>query len=575
MDKDAFKEKFGQYMDEQVEKDRDGYLNRLLQDVVRNRKKLPILVIDNTDKFTLAYKEIVFQYCQSLRRGANHCLLVFPVADKSAWVFSKTDIFNIYSSKSFFLPTPPPREVFRKRVDYLKGRINEISQGKKKASYFVGRGIKLDIGDLGGFASVIENIFVDQDYAAKRLGDIANYNIRKTLTLSKRVITSAHIRIEEIIKSYATGHPLVPSQFEFMNALLKGDYNAFRHDDEHYIFSMYQADDEIRQSPLIHLRILLLLRASHNKGATDEQRYLSIRSIFGYFDLMGMSESAVEKSILSLMQSGLIEPYDLASRESTQSLNLAITYSGLAHIEMALSSRAYFEQMAVTTRIANYDVVSEMESMFRSQGPFADRMKKIVGMFARYLDEEDKKYVKVGTGSELAEQRALGDDLVRQWSNSAGAQSANGDSIEARSDHGPVATDTAVTIEFFDATKGFGFATSPQMKERVFLHRNTVLASGFQTVQDGDDLRCDVSRGVRGLYTSKIYEIAKPAILASEALDALAISSRITANSSLGSITSVGGSLRSFCSSASFVGARSTTRTPIALASSTYCTRRR
>jgi len=49
MDKDAFKEKFGQYMDEQVEKDLDGYLNRLLQDVVRNRKKLPILVIDNTD----------------------------------------------------------------------------------------------------------------------------------------------------------------------------------------------------------------------------------------------------------------------------------------------------------------------------------------------------------------------------------------------------------------------------------------------------------------------------------------------------------------------------------------------
>ncbi len=56
MDKDAFKEKFGQYMDEQVEKDREGYLNRLLQDVVRNRKKLPILVIDNTDEFTLGIR---------------------------------------------------------------------------------------------------------------------------------------------------------------------------------------------------------------------------------------------------------------------------------------------------------------------------------------------------------------------------------------------------------------------------------------------------------------------------------------------------------------------------------------
>ena len=37
-DKDAFKEKFGLYMDQQVEKDREGYLTRLLQDVVRNPK---------------------------------------------------------------------------------------------------------------------------------------------------------------------------------------------------------------------------------------------------------------------------------------------------------------------------------------------------------------------------------------------------------------------------------------------------------------------------------------------------------------------------------------------------------
>ena len=498
-------------------------MTRLLRDVVRNRKKLPILVIDNTDEFTLSYKEKLFQYCQSLRRGANHCLLVFPVTDKSAWVFSKTDIFNIYSSKSFFLPTPPPREVFRKRVDYLKDKIAEINQGKKKGSYFVGRGIKLNIGDLGGFAAVIENIFVDQDYAATRLGELANYNIRKTLTLSKRVITSAHIRIEEIIKSYATGRPLVPSKFEFMNALLKGDYNAFRHDDEHYIFPIYQADDEIRQSPLIHLRILLLLRASHHNGANDEQRYLSIKSIFGYCDLMGMSELAVEKGVLSLLQSGLIEPYDLASRESTQSLNLAITYSGLTHIEMALSSRAYIEQMAITTRIANYDVVSEMNTEFRSQSQFAERMRKIVGIFARYLDEEDKKYVKIGIGSELAEQRELGDDLVRQWANSASMQSVKVNSVEADAQHGLVTVNTAATIEFFDATRGFGFATSPDMKERVFLHQRTVLASGLQTVQDGDDLRCDVSRGARGLYISKVYEIMKSPILASEALDATII----------------------------------------------------
>ena len=233
-----------------------------------------------------------------------------------------------------------------------------------------------------------------------------------------------------------------------------------------------------------------------------------------------MSEAAVEKSVLSLMQSGLIEPYDLASRESTQSLKLAITYSGLAHLEMAISSRAYIEQMAISTRIANYEVVNEMESVFRSPSPLAERMSKIVALFVRYLDEEDRKYVRIGAGPELVEQRLLGDDLVRQWASSPRPQSAKVDSTETGAEHGLVRENTAATVEFFDATKGFGFVTNPEMKERVFLHQSIVVASGLQAVHDGDDLRCDVSRGPRGLYISKIYEILKPAKLASEALEA-------------------------------------------------------
>src|SRR5262245_4605596 len=84
-DKDAFRVKFGQFMDEQVERDREGYLRRLLSDIVTNRKRLPIFVIDNTDEFSLQYKESLFQYFQALRRHVTYCFLFFPVTDKSAW----------------------------------------------------------------------------------------------------------------------------------------------------------------------------------------------------------------------------------------------------------------------------------------------------------------------------------------------------------------------------------------------------------------------------------------------------------------------------------------------------------
>jgi predicted type IV restriction endonuclease/energy-coupling factor transporter ATP-binding protein EcfA2 len=123
LDKQAFKIKFGEYMAQQVEADREGYLRRLLKDIVENRKMLPVFVIDNTDEFPLAYKERVFQYFQALRRHVTYCLLLFPVTDRSAWSFSKTEIFNIYSSRSYYLPTPSPREVFKKRIAYMKTKL--------------------------------------------------------------------------------------------------------------------------------------------------------------------------------------------------------------------------------------------------------------------------------------------------------------------------------------------------------------------------------------------------------------------------------------------------------------------
>ncbi|MBU2805896.1 AAA family ATPase [Acidithiobacillus ferridurans] len=60
-DRQAFKEKFGEFLEQKVENDREGYLKRLLEDIVNNRKLLPVMVIDNTDEFSIDYKQRIFQ----------------------------------------------------------------------------------------------------------------------------------------------------------------------------------------------------------------------------------------------------------------------------------------------------------------------------------------------------------------------------------------------------------------------------------------------------------------------------------------------------------------------------------
>lgn len=501
-DKEAFQEKFSTFVDERVAKDREGYLARLLADSVHNRKKLPVIIIDNTDEFSSTFKEQVFQYFQSLRRSVKHCLLIFPATDRSAWSFSKTEIFNIYNSASFYLPTPSPREVFRKRVDYLRSKVSTALTDKTKASYFTDHGIRISISNLEGFASVVESIFVEQDYAAKRIGELSNYNIRQTLRLAERVITSATLAIDEIITSYVTGEIVTPSPARFMNALLKGDYDLFRSDDTHYVLPIFQVDSEIRQSPLLAVRILSFLQDVLNGSTQPDDRYVAVRSIHSFFELMRVPEPAVERSLTLLLQAGLLEPYDLSVRQFAQDQRLAITFAGSCHLTLAISSPTYFEQMALTTRITDPETADQIRGTYLSNVPLNERFERIRTVFSAYLATEDAKFVSPPSTQEFIRQGSLRSDIVSHWSGVRRTEDA-----EAMALYGTVAERVLCRVDWFDRYKGYGFVQVDAEKDTAFLPVKVVQSSKAGEVNDGDELICDISRNDKGLIVSKIHEI--------------------------------------------------------------------
>ncbi|TPL04505.1 hypothetical protein FJ944_26060 [Mesorhizobium sp. B2-4-11] len=472
---------------------------------------LPIFVIDNTDEFDPAYKERVFQYFQSASRSAKHCLLIFPVTDKSAWAFSKTDIYKIYSSKSFFLPTPSPREVFRRRIDYLKEKINAQASGKIRAEYFTSQGIRVKISDLQAFASVVENIFVDQDYTAKRLGELANYNMRVTLNLSRRIITSAVTKVDDIIKAFLSGHVLTPSVDQFMNALLKGDYSSYKRGDAHEIFPIFEVNSEIRQSPLTNMRILSLLLEAHVHATEDKQRYLSIYSIYRYFDLIGYTEMAIERSLMELLSANLIERYDLSKKDFSQDQLLAVSYSGMAHLDLAYSNPTYFEQMALTTWITDADRAAQIAGAYKSAEETGARMERVRNLFAEYLVQEDQKFCVIPATGEFALQAKLQGDIARQW---RGKEQP----VVSEPTMGAVVDGVIAIVDRYDRDRGFGFVEVPEMRDDAFLHARVLESGGFEDVWDGDRLLCEISRNAKGLYVSKVYsfEAAKREILSGQ-----------------------------------------------------------
>ena len=498
-DREGFHEKFGAFMDEQVEKDREGYLRRLLSDVVRNRKKLPVIVVDNTDEFDLGVKKAIFQFAQALRRNARHCMIIQPVTDKSAWTFSKTDIFQIYNTKSFFLPTPPPREVFRRRIDYIKRTISDDPEGKRSGRYFSERGITISIGNLDNFASELEVQFVNHERTAKLLGEIANYNIRTTLNLARRVMTSSVFKIEDVLVARTAGEKRVVPWFRFLSALLKGDHVMYRTGDVPEVVNVFRVDDQIRQSPLIQLRILKLLETTANAARDVDGKHLTAGSIHDFFEVWGCSEASIDSALVSLVDSRLLEKFDPSISELSRDQKLAITHSGRAHLRLALEENVYFEQMALTTMLSLESVADEIRTEYSADSTYFARLRRVRNLFARHLVSEDAQEMEAPTNDVLpGGQGEIAKGIRRYLVGSEGT----GESAQESKLTGIVAT-----VDWFSTERGYGFADCKEIEGGVFLHKSVLIASGVENIRDGDDLVCSIEFADRGPQIVKIERI--------------------------------------------------------------------
>ncbi len=501
-DKAAFKIEFGKFLDERVENDREGYLKRLLADIVTNRSRLPILIIDNIDEFSFKQKTDIFQLAQALRRHAQHALVIFPITDKSAWSFSKSDIFGIYSSKSFFLPTPSPRDVFRKRIDYLRSKIESKDPEDDKKDYFTSKGIRVSIENLDGFAAVLEQVFVDHEFTSKTLGELCNYNIRRTLSLARRVMTSAVFSVDQLISTYVAGQPVSIGYLKFTNALLRGDYALFRQSDQHEIFSIFQIDKSYNESPLLALRILYLLETVAISERNIEDKHVGVQSIIDYFDVLGCAESACLNVLNRLFAARLIEPYDVSVPDIASGQKLAITFAGKAHVQLATTNRAFFSQMALTTSIADESKADEISQAYLSKSSAKVRHDTIRKLFADYLVVEDAQHLQHAISAPAYEGQSELISLIRKLGTAdANSQGDNTENVVISK------RNVVGIVDWFDLGKGFGFVEVAGVSGGVFVHIETLKASGFDDLRDGDDIVCDIGSSSKGLSVQRVHSI--------------------------------------------------------------------
>lgn len=498
-DKAAFDEKFAAYLDKEVNDNREGYLKNLLYFSVSNRNKLPILIVDNTDEFSLEFKTKIFQLCNAYRRHVKYCMLIFPVTDKSAWSFSKTDIFTIHQSRSFFLPTPSPREVFRKRIDYLNRKLVLADVADKK-EYLTSKGIRIELKDVTRFAQVLEDIFVENSFTAKTLGELTNYNIRSIMSLSKRAITSPVMRIEDLITSYLTTEPI--SYTKFIDALIRGDYEAYRVStgDDFGIISVFKISSDRVYSPLLTLRILALLRSIRLVGRDVDERHITAHSIVQYFEALNVDAVHIQKCLAEIVSLRLVEPYDPSVSILSDNQKLAITYKGLAHYDLATRNSVYFYQMALTTSIADPEVARNIRTQYKSSKPFGDITSHVRKLFSDYLIHEDGRFIASGQEKEQFECQL---DLIRNIASfSIDRSCCNGNIPDNITSF--LGEKLVGEVERYDPEKDYGFISIRELGQQVYFKLSETECRNIDLIYDSDIVYCTLGQGLKGIIVKSI-----------------------------------------------------------------------
>lgn len=407
-DKNQFRIEFGRHVENIRATQPHEYIRRLLSFITKSNKKVPCLVFDNTDHFTIQFQEFVFQYARSIYES-ELCVVIVPITDKTSWQISRQGALQSFESESLYLPVPAPDRVIERRIAYLLEKLQD-KDDSRRANYFLNRGIRLNVKDIGAFASTLNKIFVESAHVSKWIAGFANNDIRRLLELTKDVIASPHLRLEDLLKAYMANSADVVQEHRIKQAIVKKRYDIYPAGEHPYVQNVFSLVLEPPTTPLLPLRVLQFLRSAEQQIDDQDREFVEVPRVTEYFSATGIHPQVTNSCLSALVRTGLILNYDPTLISLDDTSKIEISPSGRTHLLWATTDAEYLQMMKDVTPIRDRKVHDDLHRCFSD---YKNRWQESIRLFVQYLLNEDQVWCKLPHHHTYDAQTQLEKDLRR------------------------------------------------------------------------------------------------------------------------------------------------------------------
>lgn len=404
-------------------------LRRFLEFAVRNRRRVPCVVLDNVDHLPDPDLAIAWALAVHL---TTYALTTVAMADTTLWRLSNQgrDQLRAHAPEQFWLSRPKVRDVLAARCAFLKSTLEGAGPRGERTQTLVGRRKawrwNVDAEDLGRLVSAT---LLDQSEVTGWIGKLCNYDLQEILLLCKRIVLSPQVKAEQLLAAHATATP--PSRFSILKAIITPSSEQYQGRADDPVVNIMSFWSERTWAPLLPARVLAWLRWEKREAKGRREPFpgfVPARRLLDVFDQrLGVPDGITLAVVEKLLAARLVETYEPSRRDLREGeARIGILPRGSVHLDWALGERTYLRLMAEVDPIPSAEAAATLRDAWkgfveaasaRERGNAAAWEGYFVALFVQHLLDEAARLspVEADATGELAPLLDLETELRGAW----------------------------------------------------------------------------------------------------------------------------------------------------------------